>query len=147
MKPQVVKVEKIESHPNDERLIIASFLGDFSVVTDMANLNVNDLVGYIPPNTVVPDNKDFYFLCPRFFEKVEKEGDVKMEPRSPKYSVGEVPEKFRTIKRKKIRGVYSDGILHPLPPYKLIEPGRAEVYIFKEGHSVVDVFDLKVKEE
>jgi RNA ligase (TIGR02306 family) len=100
--PQIVKIEKVEHHPNADTLDVATVLGDYPVITKRDEYKVGDLAGYIPIDTIVPDTEQFHFLCPKNTEQY------------PKFSIGSVPEKYRIIKAKKIRGVYSQGILvHP----------------------------------
>lgn len=129
--PQVVRVEKIEKHPDADRLNILTVLSDYPVITNMVDLKVGDLIGYLPIDSIVPDVEDFYFLCPRKFEK-QGENHVCV---GSKYKLGEVPEKYRIIKAKLIRGIYSQGMLVSVP---------AEM---KEGDSIVDLFSLKKWEE
>ena len=61
--PQAVRIEKIEKHPDADRLIIVTVMGDYPIITNMVSLQVGDLIGYLPIDTVVPDTEDFYFLC------------------------------------------------------------------------------------
>jgi RNA ligase (TIGR02306 family) len=132
--PQVVKIEKIEKHPGADRLIIVTVLGDYPVITNMTHLQVGDLIGYIPIDSIVPDTQDFHFLSPINYEKYEEDGEIKHKQCGPKYEVGSVPEKYRIIKAKKIRGVYSQGMLHPVTG-------------MNEGDSLVDLLGLKKWEE
>lgn len=136
--PQVVRIEKIEKHPGADRLIIVTVLGDYPVITNMTSLQVNDLIGYLPIDTIVPSTEDFHFLSPMEYEKYEDEnGEVQQRQIGPKFSVGFIPEKYRIIKAKKIRGVYSIGMLHPINP--CIDPSN----ILKEGDSLVELLGLK----
>jgi RNA ligase (TIGR02306 family) len=94
-----------------------------------------DIACYIPIDTIVPDNDKFYFLCPNINEKYEENGEIKVRQLGPKFTLGSVPEKHRIIKAKKIRGVYSQGMLMPAPDG------------MKEEESIVDVLGLKKWEE
>ena len=133
--PSVVRIEKIEKHPGADRLIIVTVLGDYPVITNMVDLKINDLIGYLPIDTIVPDTEDFHFLCPMAYESFEDEnGNIEKRQVGPKYPVGEVPEKYRILKAKKIRGVYSQGMLHPVTG-------------MNEGDSLVELLDLKKWEE
>jgi RNA ligase (TIGR02306 family) len=132
--PKVVKIERIEKHPDADRLIIVTVSGDYPVVTNMVDLQVGDLIGYLNIDTIVPDTEEFYSLCPVNREQYEENGEVKSRILGPKYLVGSVPEKYRIIKAKKIRGIYSQGMLHP-------------VVGMKEGDSLVEVLGLKKWEE
>ena len=133
--PQVVRIEKIEKHPGADRLIVVTVLGDYPVITNMTSLQVNDLIGYLPIDTIVPSTEDFHFLSPMEYEKYEDEnGEVQQRQIGPKFSVGFIPEKYRIIKAKKIRGVYSQGMLHPVTG-------------MNEGDSLVEFLGLKKWEE
>lgn len=132
--PQVVKIEKIEKHPCADRLNIVTVMGDYPIITNMLELNVGDLIGYIPIDTIVPDIEDFYFLAPMNYEKYEEGDEIKTRQLGPKYPLGSVPEKYRIIKAKKIRGVYSQGMLHPITG-------------MNEGDSLVELLSLKKWEE
>ncbi len=126
--PQVVKIEKVEKHPDADALDIATVLGDYPVITKRNEYTAGNLAGYIPIDTIVPDNEQFHFLCPLQKEKYEGEnGEVMERVLGPKHPVGEVPEKYRRIKAKKIRGRYSQGMLVGLNSFynigdSLVEP-------------------------
>lgn len=135
--PQIVRIEKVEKHPGADRLVIVTVLGDYPVITNMTDLEVGDLIGYLPIDTIVPDIEEFHFLSPMEYEKYEDEnGEIQHRQIGPKYEVGSVPEKYRIIKAKKIRGVYSQGLLQPVP-----------YGVWKEGDSLVEILGLKKWEE
>lgn len=113
--PQVVRIEKVEKHPDADALDIATVLGDYPVIVKRDEYKADDLAGYIPIDSIVPDTDQFYFLCPRAYEKYEEDGEIKQRPMGPKYPVGSVPEKYRIIKAKKLRGRYSQGMLVSIP--------------------------------
>lgn len=135
--PQIVKIEKIEKHPDPETtsLEVITVLGDYPVVAKMGQYKVGDLSVYLPIDTIVPDVADFHFLSPQAYEKYEEGGEIKQRPVGAKYPVGGVPEKYRRIKAKRIRGKFSMGMLTP-PPEGM-----------KEGEPVVEVMSLKKYEE
>lgn len=133
--PSIVKIEKIEKHPNADNLVIVTVLNDYPVITNMKDLNIGDLIGYIPIDTVVPDNEDFYFMCPFSYEQYEENGSIKNRQAGKKYEIGNVPEKYRIIKAKKIRDIYSMGLLHRM------------IGEFNEGDSIIDILSLKKWEE
>jgi RNA ligase (TIGR02306 family) len=121
--PCVVKIQKIEKHPNADTLSIATVMNEYPVVIKTGQYNVGDLVSYLPADSVVPDNELFHFLAPA--PKKDKQGNI-----TKSFNVGEVPVKFRTIKAKQIRNVYSEGLLMESPPG------------FQEGDSVIEHFGL-----
>jgi len=143
--PQIVKIEKVEKHPNADNLDIVTVLNDYPVVTKHNEYNVGDLSVYIPIDSIVPDNELFYFLCPKVYEKYEDEnGQIQQRQIGLKYPVGSVPEKYRIIKAKKLRGIYSQGIL-----VKITDVIKDENTIssLKVGDSVVDLLGLRKWEE
>lgn len=135
--PQIVRIEKVEKHPDADALDIATVLGDYPVISKRDEYKVGDLTGYIPIDSIVPDTDQFYFLCPVNREQYEEDGEVKSRILGPKYPVGQVPEKYRRIKAKKIRGRYSQGMLVPLPLMDEVEIGG----------SIIELFNLKKWEE
>lgn len=109
--PQIVKIEKLEKHPDADALAIATVLGDYPVIVKLGEFQEDDTAGYIPIDSIVPDTQYFYFLCPKAYEKYEDNGEIKQRQVGNKYEQGSVLEKYRIIKAKKIRGVYSQGML------------------------------------
>jgi len=139
--PQVITIEKVEKHPDADALDICTVLGDYPVITKRDEYKAGDLAGYIPIDSIVPDTQEFYFLCPKAYEKYEDEnGQLQQRQLGPKFSIGGVPEKYRIIKAKKIRGTYSQGMLVKLPQVA----GRD---LFVPGESIVEAWNLKKWEE
>lgn len=142
--PQVVRIEKVEKHRDADALDVATVLGDYPVIVKRDEYKVGDIAGYIPIDSIVPDTERFYFLCPKAYEKYEENGEVKQRQLGPKYTLGSVPEKYRIIKAKKIRGTYSQGMLVPMP----VSPEwPREQYQELIGASIVDAIGLKKWEE
>ncbi len=134
--PQVVKVEQVINHPNADALDVVTVLGDYPVIVKRGEYKAGDLACYIPIDSIVPDIQDYYFLCPKTYEKYEENGEVKQRQVGLKYPVGSVPEKYRVIKAKKIRNVYSQGMLVAVPNCSL-----------SLGDSVVEILSLTKWEE
>jgi len=134
--PSVVKIENIKKHSNADRLLIVNVMGDYPVITNMMELKIGDIIGFLPIDTIVPDTKEFHFLSPMQYEKFEENGEIVHRPVGRKYEVGSVPEKYRTIKAKKILGIYSEGMLQPLPEGD-----------WKVGDPIIETFNLKKWEE
>ena len=109
--PKVVRIEKVAHHPGADALDIVHVLGDYPIIAKRNEYQVGDLAGYIPIDTIVPDVPYFHFLCPKNYVKYEENGETKQRQDGSKYPVGSVPEKYRIIKAKKIRGTYSQGML------------------------------------
>lgn len=130
--PCIVKIEKLEKHPDADNLSIATVLGDYPVVIKTGDFNIGDLAAYINIDSIVPDTAQFYFLCPKKYEKFEDENGVLQQRQAGmKYEIGQVPEKHRVIRAKRIRGIYSQGMLVALKsPHNV-------------GDSIVEEFGLK----
>lgn len=145
--PQIVEIQEVRKHPDADALDICTVLGDYPVITKRDEYKVGDLAGYIPIDSIVPDGPEFYFLCPKAYEKYEDEnGQVQQRQLGPKYQVGEVPEKYRIIKAKKIRGIYSQGMLIQPPPAKIVDNHFFPVG-YNVGDSIVEIVGLKKWEE
>lgn len=142
--PQVVAIEKVEHHPYADALDIATVLGDYPVITKRDEYKVGDKAGYLPIDTIVPDVEQFYFLCPKAYEKMVDENNMIVDkPVGPRYLLGSVPERYRTLKAKKLRGIYSQGMLVPLHYYF----DAAAAAMVQPGFSLVDLAQLKKWEE
>ncbi len=141
--PQIVKIEKVEKHPNADALDVCVVLGDYPVITKRDQYKLGDLVGYIPIDSIVPDTDYFHFLCPKAYEKYEDEqGQIQHRQLGSKYPVGGVPEKYRIIKAKKMRGIYSQGML--VGAYDDCMWNECPVNV---GDSIVESIGLKKWEE
>ena len=145
--PQIVQIEKVAKHPDADVLDIATVLGDYPVIIKHDEYRAGDFACYIPIDSIVPDTLNYYFLCPKAYEKYEDEnGQLQQRQLGAKYPVGEVPEKYRIIKAKRIRGIYSQGMLVPIPLSKIVDYHFNPVG-WNVGDSVVDALGLKKWEE
>lgn len=148
--PQIVLIEKIEKHPDADSLDVCTVLGDYPVITKRNEYKVGNLACYLPIDTIAPDTDQFYFLCPKAYEKYEDEaGQILTRQLGPKYLVGQVPEKYRVLKAKKIRGIYSQGMLMPIPDscFEVRDELTGHSTCLMVGDTVVDIFKLKKWEE
>lgn len=134
--PQIVLIEKVEKHPDADSLDICTILNDYPIVVKRDEYKVGDLAAYIPIDSIVPDNDKFYFLSPVIREDYMENGELKNKIIGKKYNVGSVPERNRRIKAKKIRGVYSQGMLF-----------KEFLSSYNVGDSIVEFFGLKKYEE
>jgi RNA ligase (TIGR02306 family) len=160
--PQIVRVAKTIKHPKADSLsIVTTSVGDYPIVTKLDEYKPGDMAAYIPIDTIVPDVEKFYFLCPKH------EGNI-----IPKFEIGSVPERYRRIKAKKLRGQYSQGMLVGIPNYRndvgifaralyfvlslfailyrkipKLPKWNKQWYEYKLGDSVVDIFNLTKWEE
>lgn len=88
-KVEVVKLPPFEKHPNADRLFVTKIF-DYPVIFNCDNgYEEGDLVTYIPADSVVPMTEEWSFL-----------GDS---------------ERSHRIKAKKLRGIFSMGMLMPAP--------------------------------
>lgn len=122
--PVVYKLGKIGNLPNSDFLEITTIMGEYPCIIRKGEFKEGQLVSWLPYDTVVPDTEQFHFLAPA--PKKDKDGNV-IKPSPP---VGEVPIKNRTIRAKKIRGIFSEGLITEVPPG------------MNEGDSVVEYFGL-----
>jgi RNA ligase (TIGR02306 family) len=84
-KVEVVRLGPIEKHPNADTLGIAK-IWDYTAIVRLGDYHEGDLVAYIEPDYVVPDTEPFAFLAGH-----------------------------RRIRAKKLRGVWSQGLVIPAP--------------------------------
>lgn len=88
-KVEVVKLSSVNSHPNADRLDIATIEGmAYQVVTAKGNFQAGDLAFYFPVDSVIPD------------EFLDKFGI------RPYYS--------KKLRAAKLRGIFSEGLLIPV---------------------------------
>lgn len=84
--PQVVKLEKIERHPEADTLQISTVLGGYVVIFKEGRFKEGDLAAYIPVDSVCSDNPEFEWLGTK-----------------------------KRIKAIRLRGIFSLGILATAP--------------------------------
>jgi RNA ligase (TIGR02306 family) len=91
----VIRLKEIRKHPNADTLSITSAFA-YPVIFQTTCYQVGDLAAYVPVDAVVPpDEARWGFL---------------------RGSKGDFDEKHRRIRAKKIRGIFSMGILTPADP-------------------------------
>lgn len=94
-KVEVVEIKGIEPHPEADRMEIVKVWG-YTCCVGKGQFNKGDLAAYIPPDSIVPPTEDYAFL---------NKGD----------DLSDFPERRRRITAKKLRGIYSQGLLVPAP--------------------------------
>jgi len=99
----IVQLGSFEKHPNADSLDITKVF-DYTVVAKRGTWEPGQLAVYVPVDAVIPDTQEWSWLAPR-----DSNGELK-------FSTGSTPEKYRVIEAKKIRGIFSQGVLAPLPP-------------------------------
>ena len=142
--PQIVEIEKVEKHPYADTLDIVTVLGDYPIISSRNNsYTIGDKGIYIPIDTIVPDTELFYFLSPDLHEKYMENNELKIKTIGKKFPVGIVPEKYRIIKAKKIRGIYSQGMLIKVPE-NLQDDDVVGFFGFKKFEEEEKVLQVKV---
>ena len=81
---EIVRIGPIEKHPNADALSVTQVHGGYPAIVRTGDFEEGDIAVYIPVDSVVPDVPMFSFL------------------------------ERRRIKAKKLRGVYSQGLLLPI---------------------------------
>lgn len=118
----IEKIINIEPILNADEIELVSVLGWHVIVRKEENYKIGDLIIYCEYDTILPINPEFEFLRSCCY--------------SAKY------DGFR-IKNRKLRGVFSEGIVFPtsiLPSFS--NPSKKPKY-FKEGESVVDILGIQ----
>jgi RNA ligase (TIGR02306 family) len=108
----VVRLTDVQKHPNADSLYIAKIHGGYPVIfkgkEHGGSFQEGDLAVYIPVDSVVPATKEFAWLSP-MVEVLLSGGEKQMvEPEVPR-------EKDRRVRAKRLRGVFSMGMLSPAP--------------------------------
>jgi hypothetical protein len=129
---EVVKVYP-KVHPNADRLEVAE-VGGYSVCVGKGDFRDGELGIYIPPDSIVPQIETFRFVW-------EGKGYVPDSIPAGDATVSEVPQKYRRIKAKTLRGVISEGLLIPIPQTKEFIDQTGECF-FKEGDDVAKVLGI-----
>jgi RNA ligase (TIGR02306 family) len=126
--PCIVKLGKIDSLLGSDFLEITTVMGEFPCIFRKGEYKEEQLVSFLPYDSVVPDTEQWHFLAKP--TKRDKDGTVLIPPPP----VGQVPIKDRIVKARKIRGTYSEGLIVNAPPG------------FQEGDSIVEYFSLTKRE-
>lgn len=111
---EVVKIGPVRKHPDADTLSITNIYGDsygqggYPVVFRTEEFMEGDRAVYVPVDCVVPDTEAWHFLAP---QPRVKDGVV-VDPGIP---VGSVPDSYRRIKARRLRGIFSMGILAQAP--------------------------------
>lgn len=120
---ELVTVGRLEKHPGADTLSITKVY-DFPVVTRTGELKEGERAIYFPVDAVVPNHKVFQFLW------TDSSGQVELAPKS----------RHRRIKAKKLRGVFSMGLLVPARLFE-IELGPTWNDL-SDGTNVADVLNV-----
>lgn len=122
--PIVVRLGKIGTLPGSDFLEITTIMGEFPVILRKGEFQEGQLASFIPYDSVVPDNQFWHWLAKP--QKRDKDGAVLIGPPP----VGQVKTKDLTVKSKRIRGTYSEGLIVEAPLGMV------------EGDSIIEHFGL-----
>lgn len=106
----------LEAHPNADSLSIVKVFG-YTVCVRTEDWKDRTVGAYIPPDSVVPDEPWYRFLAP----KCGVCNGIAL-PCGACFDTGHGPlrDKDRRIKAKKLRGIWSQGMLVPAPPTAVV---------------------------
>lgn len=90
---RVIRIERIEKHPNADRLSLIR-IGDNTVVFETGSFGEGDLAVHVEPDYEVPCSPVFAWL----------------------FAEGSLPTARQRVKARRLRGVWSYGLLVPAPP-------------------------------
>ena len=111
---EVVEVGPVRKHPDADTLSITNIHGDsrgqggYPVIFRTGEFHEGSRAVYVPVDCVVPDTDRWHFLAP---QPRVKDGVV-VDPGVP---VGAVPASYRRIKARRLRGIFSMGLLTEAP--------------------------------
>lgn len=111
---EVVEIGPVRKHPEADTLSVTNIHGDsagqggYPVVFKTGEFHEGSRAVYVPVDCVVPDTDRWHFLAPQPRIK----DDVVVDPGIP---VGAVPASYRHIKARRLRGIFSMGLLTEAP--------------------------------
>lgn len=140
-KCEIVRIGCIGVHPNADKLERVIIFG-YEVCVGKGDFKGGELAVYIPPDSIVPAIDQFKFIWEGKGYMPPPGGDDTGHPI--------IPERYRRIKAKMLRGVVSEGLLMPLKAFPqlvpvedgqnyLIAPGFHPV---KEGDDVAELLGI-----
>ena len=113
----VVRFTNVVKHPQADSLYIAKIHGGYPVIFKGkefgGSFSEGDLAVYIPVDSVVPATKEWAWLSPPVEQLLPGGEKVMVEPEVPR-------EKDRRVRAKRLRGVFSMGMLG-VPPEGAVE--------------------------
>lgn len=149
-KVEVVRIGCIGVHPNADRLERVIIFG-YEVCVGKGDFKGGDLAIYLPPDSVVPQDDRFKFVWEsKGYTPPPVIGDIKEaahrgfldedEYYARMQAAKVIPEKYRRIKAKILRGVTSEGLLMPLSTFWPLLDERSNPV--KEGDDVASLLGI-----
>jgi RNA ligase (TIGR02306 family) len=111
---EVVRIGQIEKHPNADTLSITLIKNGYPVIFRTGDFNEDDLAVYVPIDSIVPNTPEWSFL-----------GDNKR------------------IRAKRLRGIFSMGMLAKLPNDSGGCPPECSCYDIHQGDDVQELMGIK----
>lgn len=109
---EVVEIGPVERHPNADTLSITQIHGGYPVIFRTGEFVGGQLAVYVPVDSIVPDTEQWAFL-----------------------------KGHRRIKAKRLRGIFSMGMLAPLPSVVSL-PGTGQVH-WNKGDNVQEAMGIE----
>jgi RNA ligase (TIGR02306 family) len=113
----VVRLTNVSKHPNADSLYIAKIHGGYPIIFKGKEhggaFSEGDLAVYIPVDSMVPATKEYAWLSPPVEVILPGGGKQMVDPEVPR-------EKDRRVRAKRLRGVFSMGMLG-VPPEGAVE--------------------------
>lgn len=118
---EIVKIGPVRKHPGADTLSITNIHGDsrgqggYPVIFRTGDFMEDDHAVYVPVDCVVPDTEQWHFLAPQPKYRTGDDPDGVAELVDPGIPVGSVPDSYRRIKARRLRGIFSMGLLTKAP--------------------------------
>ena len=119
----VVRITKLEKHPNADNLSIVK-IGGYQVVVRTEDWKAGDFAIYVQPDSVVPQQEQYAFL----WENLT-------------FPDGIVPVKKRRITVRRFRKEYSEGLLMPLSAFET-ELSKHPDSLQDEGNDLAEILGI-----
>lgn len=108
----VVRLTEVTKHPNADSLYIAKIHGGYPVIfrgkEHGGHFEEGDLAVYVPVDSLLPATKEFAWLSPPVAVQLPGGGTEMVAP-------AVLREQDRRVRAKRLRGVFSMGLLVPAP--------------------------------
>lgn len=122
-KVEVVRIDRIEKHPNADTLGIVNVFGGYPCIVRLQDWKVGDFAAYVPPDSLVPvDREEFAFLKERPDGKKDVNGKI-----------------YHLVRSIKLRKLPSLGLLIKLDQQDYDTPARP---LFVPGDDLAGYFGV-----
>jgi hypothetical protein len=126
-KVRVIRIDEITKHPNADTLSIIKIPGTgYRVITKTDDFKIGDLAYYIPPEMIVPTRPEYSILW----------NSIILPDGTFRDGMKEVPPKYRVIKVRRFRKLWSEGLLMPFKSTDAWAIG------LQEGEDISDILGI-----